>query len=285
MKEVDKFLETIKEIRDPEKGCVWNLNQSHASLRRYMLEESYESLEALDRVDEENSDAAYAELKEELGDLLLQIVLHSRMAEEKGKFNFADVVAKIDEKMIKRHPHVFATDSAGSNDEVDKLWDAEKAKEKKARLSIFEGIPHEMPALARAWKISKKAVKESFEWDEERKLWGQLDSEIKELRDVIEHYRISSGKDPYKDGYDDEQVQRDADLELGDILFTVVNIARWYRIDPEDALRRVNNKFVDRFNAMQEICKKKGLIMNECDIETLENLWQEAKIMLASKIW
>lgn len=285
MQEIDKFLETIKQIRDPEKGCVWNLNQSHGSLRRYMLEESYEALEALDQVEEQASDKAYAELKEELGDLLLQIVLHSRLAEEQGKFSFADVVAGIDEKMIKRHPHVFSKDKAKTSNEVDHLWDAEKAKEKKSRLSIFEGIPHEMPALARAWKISKKAVKESFEWDEERKLWAQLDSEVKELRDVIENYRIQTGNDPYTDGYDDERVQRDADLELGDILFTVVNIARWYRIDPEDALRRVNNKFIDRFNKMSEICKTKGLIMKECDIETLENLWREAKIMLASKTW
>lgn len=285
MNEIDKFLKTIEEIRDPDKGCVWNLKQSHGSLKRYLLEESYEALEALDLVDESNGAAGFDELKEELGDLLLQIVLHSRMAEEAGRFSFADLVKGIDEKMIKRHPHVFASDSAGSTQEVDKLWDAEKAKEKKAREGLFDGIPPQMPALARAWKISKKAVKESFEWDKEAKLWGQLDSEVKEFIEVIENYRHSTGKDPYTDGYDNDKVRVDAELELGDILFTVVNIARWYKIDPEDALRRVNHKFVDRFNMMQELCKQKSLVMKECDIETLEGLWQEAKIMLRSKTW
>lgn len=285
MQEIDKFLKTIEEIRDPKTGCVWNLKQSHGSLKRYLLEESYEVLEALDLVEESNNAAGFDELKEELGDLLLQIVLHARMAQEQGRFSFADLVKGIDEKMIKRHPHVFAEDKATTTKAVDKLWDAEKAKEKKSRASIFDGIPQEMPALARAWKISKKAVAESFEWDKESKLWGQLDSEIKELTEVVENYRHSSGKDPYTDGYDDERVKIAAELELGDILFTVVNIARWYKIDPEDALRRVNNKFVDRFNLMQELCWRKGLVMKECDIETLESLWQEAKIMLKSKIW
>ncbi|MDA0773080.1 MAG: nucleoside triphosphate pyrophosphohydrolase [Cyanobacteria bacterium] len=285
MKEIDKFLKTIEEIRDPKKGCVWNLKQSHGSLKRYMLEESYEALEALDLVEESNGAAGFDNLKEELGDLLLQIVLHSRIAEENGRFSFADVVNSIDTKMIKRHPHVFASDAAGTTEEVDKLWDAEKAKEKKARQGLFEGIPVNMPALARAWKISKKAVTESFEWDEENKLWGQLDSEVRELQEVIENYRLDTGKDPYQDGYDNERTRIDAELELGDILFTVVNIARWYKIDPEDALRRVNNKFIDRFTVMQDLCKKRGLIMKECDVDTLEGLWSEAKIMLGSTVW
>ena len=276
---IDKFLKTIQEIRDPKSGCVWNLKQSHASLKRYLLEESYETLEAIDKVDEAIPNA-FAELKEELGDLLLQIVLHSRMAEEKGLFSFNDVVDSVNQKMIKRHPHVFGKDLASNTKEVDKLWDAEKAKEKSERNSIFDGIPRELPALAAAWKISKKAVKESFEWDAEEKLWGQLDSEIIEFKEVIENYRKQSGKDPYRDDYDDARVRNDAELELGDILFTVVNIARWYKIDPEDALRKVNNKFITRFNVMVDICKSENKKMNEYSIDQLEAMWQKAKTLL-----
>lgn len=273
---IDKFLKTIEEIRRPEKGCVWNLKQTHASLKRYLLEEMYEVLEAIDKLEEAETKENYRELEEELGDLLLQIVLHSRIAEEKGYFSFNDVVKTVDEKMIKRHPHVFGKDSAANTAEVDKLWDAEKAKEKEARKSIFEGIPQEMPALARAWKISKKAVKESFEWDEEEKLYAQLDSEIEELREVVARAR-NSGNDPYKDGFFDEALLAEAELEVGDVLFTVVNLARWFKIDPEDALRKTNNKFVKRFDKMQEILKNKNKKMKECTIEELEALWQEAK--------
>lgn len=281
---IDKFLKTIEEIRHPEKGCVWNLKQSHASLKRYLLEEMYEALEAIDKFEEKQvSEAeAYKELEEELGDLLLQIALHSRIAEEKGYFSFNDVVKKIDEKMIKRHPHVFGKDSAENTQEVDKLWDAEKAKEKQARKSIFEGIPLEMPALARSWKISKKAVKESFEWDEEEKLYGQLDSEVEELKEVVERAR-ASGNDPYKEGFKDEAMLKEAELEIGDVLFTVVNLARWFKIDPEDALRKTNNKFVDRFDKMQEILKSQGKKMTDCSVEELEDLWKEAKLALSSQ--
>jgi len=277
---IDKFLKTIEEIRHPEKGCVWNLKQTHASLKRYLLEEMYEALEAIDNLEAGNDEAAaYKELEEELGDLLLQIALHSRIAEEKGYFSFNDVVKKIDQKMIKRHPHVFGKDSAANTQEVDKLWDAEKAKEKQARKSIFEGIPVEMPALARSWKISKKAVTESFEWDEEEKLYGQLDSEVEELREVVERAR-ASGNDPYKEGFKDLSMHAEAELEIGDILFTVVNLARWFKIDPEDALRKTNNKFVSRFNMMQEILKDQGKKMTDCNIAELESLWQQAKRVL-----
>lgn len=275
MKEVNDFIKTIEDIRHPEKGCVWNLKQTHDSLKRYLLEELYETLEAIDKEDPE-------ELKEELGDLLLQIVLHSRIAEEKGQFNFQDVVKKIDEKMIKRHPHVFGKDSAKDTQEVDTLWDKEKAKEKQARKSIFEGIPVEMPALARSWKISKKAVKESFEWDLEEKLYDQLLSEIDELKEVVEASRAKS-KDPHKDDFASEQMKKDAELELGDILFTVVNIARWFKIDPEEALRMTNNKFIKRFDLMQELCKKESKQMSDYSPAELEDKWQEAKGIISSQ--
>jgi tetrapyrrole methylase family protein/MazG family protein len=277
MQEIDNFIETIKQIRDPEKGCVWNLKQSHESLKRYLLEELYETLEAIDKKDPQ-------ELEEELGDLLLQIVLHSRIAQEKQEFDFASVVKKINEKMIKRHPHVFANDTAQNTKEVDTLWDAQKAKEKQSRKSIFEGIPKEMPALARAWKISKKAVKESFEWDKEEKLYEQLLSEIDELKEIVEASRAQA-KDPHADDFVNSQMKTEAELELGDILFTVVNIARWFKIDPEEALRMTNNKFVKRFDLMMQLCQEEAKQMNEYSPAELEQKWQDAKqIILKSSI-
>lgn len=275
MQEINDFIKTIEDIRHPEKGCVWNLKQTHESLKRYLLEELYESLEAIDNKNPE-------ELKEELGDLLLQIVLHARIAEEKGQFSFKDVVKKIDEKMIKRHPHVFGKDSAKNTQEVDKLWDKEKAKEKEARKSIFEGIPKEMPALARAWKISKKAVAESFEWDLEEKLYDQLLSEIDELKEVVQASR-AKGKDPYKDDFASVDLKAEAELELGDVLFTAVNIARWFKIDPEDALRKTNNKFIKRFDLMMQLCKKENKLMKEYAPSELEAKWQEAKNIILNR--
>lgn len=274
---LENLKKTINAIRDPETGCVWNLAQTHSSLKRYLLEELYEALEAIDKIEEKQD---YKDLKEELGDLFLQIILHAKLAEEQGKFTLDEVFDDLNTKMIKRHPHVFKREDSGgatNTAEVDKHWDREKAKEKQQRESIFEGIPLEMPALARAWKISKKAVKESFEWDEEYKLWDQLRSEMDELLEVVDDYRTKSGIDPHKEGFSDAKTQEEAELELGDILFTVVNIARWYKIDPEEALRKTNNKFIKRFDEMVKICKSESKTLRDYSVPELEELWQKAK--------
>lgn len=269
---LDRLQETINAIRNPSTGCVWNLKQDHNSLKRYLIEELYEVLEAIDKSNPQ-------ELEEELGDLLLQIVLHSKLAEERDEFNLDNVIDKLNHKMIKRHPHVFGNKKASSTQDVDKHWDREKAKEKNNRESIFDGIPREMPALARAWKISKKAVKESFEWDEEYKLFEQLNSELAELNEVVEAAR-ESGNDPHREGFKNPKSKEEAELELGDILFTVVNIARWYQIDPEDALRRTNNKFIDRFDCMMQLAKSANKQLQDYTIKELEALWQEAKRLM-----
>ena len=300
---LDQFIKTINAIRHPETGCIWNLEQSHASLKRYLLEELYETLDALDKVEQAeiqqkfkqydfvskktsnltqdlSTGEAFKELQEELGDLLLQIVLHSRMAEEKGIFSFEDVAKACNEKMIKRHPHVFLQEQYGKAEnqaQVDKHWDREKLKEKQHRESIFSGIPKQLPALASAWLISKKAVKESFEWDEESKLFAQLNSEIEELQEIVAEAR-SAGNDPYKEGFSDLDHKLSAELEIGDILFTVVNISRWYRLDPEECLRKTNNKFTKRFNAMMKLAQNQGKKLKDFTITQLEALWQEAKL-------
>ena len=269
---IDKFIETIKALRDPVSGCPWNREQTHASLKRYLLEELYECLEAIDLV-ENSTDKALANnnsnlmLKEELGDVLLQVALHSQIAEERGAFTFNDVVEYVNEKMIRRHPHVFKDAKAANANEVDTHWEKIKKAEKSHRKSIFEGIPKELPALARAWLISKKAVRESFEWDEESKLWEQLQSEIIELQEIVLN----------KESLSDTE-RADAELELGDILFTAVNVARWFKIDPEDALRKTNNKFTERFDLMMEIVKARGAdSLKGFSPEELEAFWKEAK--------
>ena len=269
---IDKFIETIKALRDPVSGCPWNREQTHASLKRYLLEELYECLEAIDLV-ENSTDKALTNsnsdlmLKEELGDVLLQVALHSQIAEERGAFTFNDVVEYVNEKMIRRHPHVFKDAKATNANEVDTHWEKIKKAEKSHRKSIFEGIPKELPALARAWLISKKAVRESFEWDEESKLWEQLQSEITELQEIVLN----------KESLSDTE-RADAELELGDILFTAVNVARWFKIDPEDALRKTNNKFTERFDLMMEIVKARGAdSLKGFSPEELEAFWKEAK--------
>ncbi len=284
MSEIARFIQTIIALRHPETGCPWNRAQTNASLKRYLIEEVYECLEAIDAIEEKHSGARvfgatepskpvsdyYADFCEELGDLLLQILLHARIAEEQGYFNFEDVARVCNEKMIQRHPHVFQSQSQlQTPEEVDIHWEAAKKQEKSQRKSIFDGIPLEMPALARAWKISKKAVRESFEWDREEQLWQQLKSEILEFQEAIKAKESPSSK-------------LEAELELGDILFTVVNIARWFEIDPEDALRKTNNKFIQRFNKMVEIAAEnpdKSKLQNYSSIE-LEALWQRAKYLL-----
>jgi len=269
---IDKFIETIKALRDPLRGCPWNREQTHASLKRYLLEELYECLEAIDLV-ENSADKALTNsnsnsmLKEELGDVLLQVALHSQIAEERGAFTFNDVVEYVNEKMIRRHPHVFKDAKATNANEVDTHWEKIKKAEKSHRKSIFEGIPKELPALARAWLISKKAVRESFEWDKESKLWEQLQSEISELQEIVLN----------KESLSDTE-RADAELELGDILFTAVNVARWFKIDPEDALRKTNNKFTERFDLMMEIVKESGQEdLTNYSPNELETLWQKAK--------
>lgn len=297
MSEIEKFIETVKTLRDPEHGCPWDLEQTHASLRRYMLEESYECLEAIDGVNEAaikdtNNNEQYKELKEELGDMLLQVLLHSQIASEAGQFNIEDVARLCNDKMRKRHPHVFDPNIAKAEniEDVHKNWDAAKAKEKSSRKSIFEGIPKEMPALARAWKISKKAVKESFEWDREDQLWQQLESELVEFKEALADITKHDQENNKAQEQNEKNLQRDKlqdalELELGDILFTLVNVARWYKLDPEDALRKVNNKFINRFNKMTQIAEAgQGKTLKDYSSTELEALWQEAKKALRASV-
>lgn len=247
-----RLVEVISILRSPE-GCPWDREQDHKSLRPNLLEETYE---ALDAIDSEN----FEEMKEELGDVLLQVVLHSQIADEDGKFNIEDVAKTISDKLIRRHPHVFADVNVKDSDEVIVNWDEIKKKEKPHRKSALSGIAKTLPALIAATELSKKAIKTGFEWPNVESLWECLDSEIEEFKEAAEE------KD--KDSMEDE---------MGDILFSIVNVARWHGLDPEIALLKANKKFEKRFKTMEDLAIKK---LNDYDSDEFEELWQSAKKQL-----
>ncbi len=243
MKNVQELIEIIKKLRSPG-GCEWDRKQTHMSLRPNMLEEAYEACDAIDDNDMKH-------LKEELGDVLLQVVLHAQIASEEGAFDIEDVAKGIKDKLIHRHPHVFGNVKVNSTDEIITNWEKLKSEEKPHRKSAMDGVSKSQSALMSAQKISKKAVKTGFEWPDEKSLYDCLYSEI----------------DEFKNASDKED-------ELGDILFSVVNLARWNKIDAEQALLRANKKFEKRFRKMEELSEKP---LNECSFEEFDKLWKEAK--------
>jgi tetrapyrrole methylase family protein/MazG family protein len=249
------FQETIAHLRAPE-GCPWDREQTHQTLRRYLLEETYEVLAALDDDDP-------AALREELGDLLLQIVLHAQIAIESEEFRMTDVVADIEAKIRRRHPHVFGEVKVNDADEVTRNWDLIKQSEAKtngkatATPSALDGIPHGLPALAAAEMIGSKAARVTFDW---RTIDGVFDKIAEELREVR---------------------SADSDLdradELGDVFFALANLARWLKIDPEAALRQANAKFSARFRMLERLAREKDQILPDMSEQELDHLWNEAK--------
>jgi len=249
LENLKKLIETIAVLRSPQ-GCPWDREQTHKSLRENLLQETYEALDAIDKGNAEN-------LKEELGDVLLQVVLHSQIASEEGGFTLEDVAKGIAEKLIRRHPHVFGDVKVKDSGEVMVNWEKIKRKEKPERKSALSGIAEAMPALLTAQELSKKAVKSGFEWTDENSLWDCFYSEIEEFK-----------KEVLKD---DKALMED---EFGDILFSLVNLARWHGLDPEIALINANKKFKQRFQTMESIADKD---LSEYNVEELEAFWQKAK--------
>ncbi|MCS7190272.1 MAG: nucleoside triphosphate pyrophosphohydrolase [Fimbriimonadales bacterium] len=245
------LVRVVAALRAPD-GCPWDREQTHASLKPHLLEEVYETLEAIDSGDP-------AELREELGDLLLQVLMHSQMASETGAFDIESVVQYLTEKLISRHPHVFGSAHAETAEQVLKNWDKTK-RAQKGRDSILEGVPRAMPALARAQEISKRAARVGFEWDSIYGVLDKLREEENELRQAIE-----SG--------DSARVES----EIGDLLFTVVNIARHAKVDAEDALRTMVDRFTRRFQWMEAEAARRNRPLESLSAEEWEALWQRAK--------
>ncbi len=243
---LERLIEIIEILRS-ENGCKWDREQTHATLRKNMLEEAYEAVDAID-----DNDAKH--LQEELGDVLLQVVLHAQIAKEAKTFDIEDVAKQISDKLVHRHPHVFGDVKVGSTQEILDNWEKLKKEEKPHRTSIMDGVSRAQAALMSAQKISKKAVNVGFEWPNEDSLYDCVLSEIKEFKEA--------------------KTQDEKEDELGDILFAVVNLARWNKIDAEQALLRANKKFISRFRAMEKLADKD---LETLSLEEWDNLWKKAK--------
>ena len=255
MSNINKLLEVMRDLRDPENGCPWDVEQDFASIAPYTVEEAYEVADAIER---DNMD----DLRDELGDLLLQVVFHSRMAEEAGLFDFEDVAGGISEKMLRRHPHVFGTDEERADGKKDGSWEQIKETERSESDddSALAGVAKSLPALKRAEKLGKRASRVGFDWPDRRGVHEKIQEELGELEEAV----------GARDADDMEE-------EFGDLLFAVVNLARHLSIDPEKALTGANYKFERRFRNMENDIAATGKRFRDHNLETLDRFWRAAK--------
>ena len=256
---IESLLDIMAQLRAPETGCPWDLQQDFRSIAPYTLEEAYEVVDAIEQGDG-------GALKEELGDLLFQVVYHAQMAHEAGWFDFNAVVTGICEKMIRRHPHVFGDDVIHTAEAQTKAWELHKERERGERESVLEGVPLTLPALTRADKLQKRAARVGFDWPSIHGVSDKVEEELEELR---------------------EELQSNADTdalmdEAGDLLFAAVNLVRHAGINPEAALRQGNRKFSRRFRMVEELCEAGGMTVAETDLDTLDAYWDQVKELEAA---
>ena len=251
---IDRLLAIMARLRDPERGCPWDLAQDFATIAPYTIEEAYEVADAIERAD-------MTALREELGDLLLQVVFHARMAEEEGHFAFDDVAAAIADKMVRRHPHVFGDTEIASVAAQNAAWEAHKAAEREAKGgadSVLDGVALALPALLRAAKISQRAARIGFDWPDARAVIPKIAEEIRELEAELDRAAAPAALEE----------------EIGDLLFAAANLARKLEVEPETALRRATAKFERRFRQVEALVRERGIGR---DLDALEALWQEVK--------
>jgi len=250
----DAFQQIIARLRALD-GCPWDREQTHASLKPYLAEEAYEVIEALDKKDP-------SKLCEELGDLLLQIGLHAQIAAESGDFEMPDILRQINEKLIRRHPHVFGDVEVSSSEEVLQNWEEiKKAENGDVQKSLLEGVPKDIPALAYRQIIQQRASRVGFDWPTIDGVLEKISEELEEIRQA--------------------ETQQEKSDEFGDLLMALANAARWMNIDLENSLRRANNRFCQRFAHIEKLSQERGLSMNDMPIEKLDALWNEAKQALS----
>jgi tetrapyrrole methylase family protein/MazG family protein len=252
--DLSRLLELMARLRGPD-GCPWDRKQTPESLKPFLIEECYEVVDAIE-------DGSPAKVREELGDLLFQIVFHARIAEEQGQFTFRDVADAIHEKMVRRHPHVFGGDRLSTAGEVAANWEEIKLREKgnEGRRSVLEGVPRELPSLIRAHRLQERAAKVGFDWNHLIEVLPKLDEEIAEFKESLK--QEDAGK---------------IEEELGDLFFTLVNLSRFLGVNPEEALRKTISKFVGRFRAIEEHAANEGRLLRDLSLEEMEALWQAAK--------
>lgn len=255
MTEIQKLLEVMATLRDPQSGCPWDLQQDFDSVAPYTIEEAYEVADAIQRDDLDG-------LKDELGDLLFQVVFHARMAEEAGAFSFADVVAGISEKMLRRHPHVFGSAAEVAAGQQVEDWEQIKASERAGSSddSALAGVANALPALKRAEKLGKRASRVGFDWPDRQGVRDKIREELGELEEAIGSRDVD-----------------DINEEFGDLLFAVVNLARHLDVDPETSLTAANRKFEERFRSMEEAIIASGRKLKDLSLETLDQEWRAAK--------
>ncbi len=267
-KDISRLIEIMAALRTPVTGCPWDLEQDFTSIAPYTIEEAYEVADAIERGDMDD-------LREELGDLLLQVVYHAQMAEEAGEFGFGDVVEAVTTKMIRRHPHVFGNETARGAGMAKGMWEAIKAEEKAEKRArriarglpaedngagYLDGVPLPLPALVRALKLQQKAARVGFDWAEPGPILDKIEEEIREFREALQSGDTAAMKD-----------------EFGDMLFAFVNLGRHLGIEPEDALRGTNDKFRDRFHHVERALVAGGRTLDDASLDEMETLWQEAK--------
>lgn len=247
-KNFSDLVEIVKILRDE---CPWDRKQTHQSIKDNLIEEAYEAVEAIDNED-------FEELEKELGDVLLHVVFHSRMAEQTNTFSIDDVIYSIQEKLIRRHPHVFGDEIADDEGQVAENWESIKMDEGKK--SVLDGIPKQLPALIRAQRMQEKAANVGFDWPASSQVWEKLQEELQEFKEVLEE--------------GDPQKSRE---EFGDLLFSLVNMGRFFDLNAEDSLRATNKKFVDRFQYIEQALKDKDKSITETSLEEMDKHWNDAK--------
>jgi len=262
---IDKLRWIMAQLRDPETGCPWDVKQNFASITAHTLEEAYEVVDAIEQQD-------FVELEKELGDLLFQVIFYSQLGQEQQLFDFDKVVAAICEKLIRRHPHVFADTALTTDAEIKANWENEKAKERTAKqtqvnnvtpISVLADIPKNLPALSQAAKIQKRCAHVGFDWDNAQDVFAKIVEEVQEVKDEL---------------YADTINKKALAEELGDLMFAVVNLCRHAKEDPETLLRLANKKFSRRFVGVEEQVNQSGKSFTEHDLAELENYWQKVKI-------
>lgn len=248
---MEKFKELLDIMYRLRKECPWDREQTHESIKSATLEESYEVIDSIDRKD-------FEELKSELGDLLLHIIFHSVIAEENNEFTINDVIDSISQKLIRRHPHIFSDTIVHSNEDIMRNWETIKLSE--GRSSVLEGIPKNLPELHKAFRIQEKVSKVGFDWKNKDDVWEKVQEEIFELKEA----EASGNKEKIEE-------------EIGDLFFSLVNYSRFLKINPENALRNTNKKFLNRFQFIEKKVKELGKEITECKLEELDVYWEESK--------
>ena len=250
---LDAYADFVAIVKQLRRDCPWDREQTHDSVKHLLIEEAYETVEAIDEQD-------WDELKRELGDLLLHVVFHSVIAEQGGRFTLKDVIEAETEKLVRRHPHVFGDVTVGSVDEVLTNWEQIKMKEGRKK-SALEGVPAQLPALLWAYRVQEKAAGVGFDFPERDGAWEKVEEEIHEYRDLVEAGALAEEKE----------------AEFGDMLFALVNYARFTGVNPENALRRTNEKFRRRFRHIEQRLTERGLTMADVDLAEMDRYWNEAK--------